>query len=81
MQLWKMLEVHGDQEKLSMYDIRKEWEHDIFTSRTSSKKITAFFKNGQSVTYTMNIYDMLITDKQIDFICDSETGEVIFSRE
>ena len=64
-----------------MYDFRKEWEHDIFTSRTDAKKITAFFKNGQFATYTMNTYGMLITDKQIDFICDSDIGELITEKE
>lgn len=53
---------------------------EMVFSPTNAKKITAYFKNGQSANYTMDIYDLLITDADIDCITDGETGEIIFSK-
>ena len=44
------------------------------------KTITAYFKNHEPVTYTMSVFELLKTDKDITTIIDSETGEILFTR-
>ena len=43
--------------------------------------ITAHFKDGQKVEYTINILDMLKDEKNIKCITDNETGEIIWESE
>ena len=43
-------------------------------------KIIAYFRNGNSATYTTNILNLLKTDPDVIDIIDAETGEIIFTR-
>lgn len=43
-----------------------------------AKTITAHFKNGTSAQYTMDIYNLLISDNDVECITDGETGEIIY---
>ena len=45
-----------------------------------AKTITAHFKDGTSAQYTMDIYNLLISDKDIECITDGETGEIIYTK-
>lgn len=49
-------------------------------NKNPAKPITAHFKNGETVNYTMDIFNLLITDKDVEIITDSETGEIIYIR-
>ena len=40
-----------------------------------AKTITAHFKNGKSAEYTMDIYNLLISDNDIECITDDESNE------
>jgi hypothetical protein len=42
------------------------------------KPIKAFFKDGSTMECTMDIFNLLITDAEIDCITDGKTGEIIF---
>lgn len=42
--------------------------------------ITAYFKNHEPVTYTISVFELLKTDKDVTTIIDSETGEILFTR-
>lgn len=43
------------------------------------KYILAKFKNRNDlIKYTTSIFHLLITDKDIDYILDAETGEILF---
>ena len=44
------------------------------------KTITAYFKNHEPVMYTMSVFELLKTDKDVTTIIDSETGEILFTR-
>lgn len=44
------------------------------------KTIIAYFKNHELVIYTMSIFELLKTDKDVITIIDSETGEILFTR-
>lgn len=44
----------------------------------TDKEITAHFVDGSSAVYTMAIYNLLITDKAVEYITDNDTGEVIY---
>jgi hypothetical protein len=44
------------------------------------KNILAKFRNrNELIEYTTNVYNLLITDSEIEYILDAETGEIIFS--
>lgn len=44
------------------------------------KSILTKFKNrNDMIEYTMNVYNLLVTDKDIEYILDAETGEIIFA--
>lgn len=43
-----------------------------------AKTITAHFKNGTSAQYTMDTYNLLITDNDVECITDGDSGEIIF---
>ena len=45
-----------------------------------TKTITAHFKNGTSAQYTIDIYNLLITDNDVECITDGETGEIIYTK-
>lgn len=46
------------------------------------REILAKFKSRQDVIkYTMEIFHLLITDKDIEYIVDANTGEVLYSKE
>lgn len=45
------------------------------------KYITVIFKNGEHIGYTTEILKLLKTDKDVDCIYDSETGEIIYINE
>ena len=45
------------------------------------KPITVYFKNGQTADYTMQIIDLLKSDKTIDCITDGLTGEIIYKND
>jgi hypothetical protein len=57
----------------TMYDFIKAIEH----AQHMEKAITAHFTDGSTAEYTMVIYDLLITDKDVKYITDSNTGEII----
>lgn len=42
------------------------------------KGITAHFWNGKSADYTTRIFWTLAADTSVRFICDTETGEIIY---
>lgn len=50
------------------------------TGSTEAKPITAYFKNGKSGDYTIDIFELLKTDPDILTIVDGTTGEIIFSK-
>jgi hypothetical protein len=58
--------------------------NDFIKALDTNKKvhvITAHFKNGQKVEYTIDILDMLKDEKDITCITDNETGEIIWEKE
>ena len=54
--------------------IAKDYQVPIIGNRG----IVAIFKDGREVNYTTDILPLLLTDKDIDTVYDTETGEVIF---
>ena len=48
-------------------------------NQPTEKIITAYFKNGQRVDYTMAIFKLLKTDKDVAAVIDGDTGEVLYS--
>ena len=58
-----------------------DWTKNIF-SKKQNKEILVRFRNYSTLErYTMDIYGLLVTDKSVVEIIDSETGELIFERE
>ena len=49
-------------------------------ARKAENEIVAYFENGQKVTYTMNIFEMLKEEKDIKYITNAETGEIIWEK-
>ena len=45
------------------------------------KTIVAYFKNHTPVNYTMAVFELLKTEKDLICILDGETGEVIFDNQ
>lgn len=45
------------------------------------KTIIAYFKNHEPATYTISIFELLKTDKDVTTIIDGETGEILFTRQ
>ena len=41
-------------------------------------EIIVTFKNGRKVNYTMNIYNLLMTDPDVMEIMDANTGEMLY---
>lgn len=56
--------------------------NDFLKSITKKAKneIIAYFENGQKVTYTMNVFEMLKEEKDIKYITNAETGEIIWEK-
>ena len=54
--------------------------HISTETNLSSEYIIAYFKNHEPVTYTMSVFELLKTDKDVTTIIDSETGEILFTR-
>ena len=56
--------------------------NDFLKSITKKAKneIIAYFENGQKVTYTMNVFEMLKGEKDIKYITNAETGEIIWEK-
>ena len=50
----------------------------IGRTQHTDKAITAHFVDGSTADYTIAIYDLLITDKAVEYITDSNTGEIIY---
>ena len=46
----------------------------------AENEIVAYFENGQKVTYTMNVFEMLKEEKDIKYITNAETGEIIWEK-
>ena len=46
----------------------------------AENEIIAYFENGQKVTYTMNVFEMLKEEKDIKYITNAETGEIIWEK-
>lgn len=46
----------------------------------TENEIIAYFENGQKVTYTMNVFEMLKEEKDIKYITNAETGEIIWEK-
>lgn len=42
--------------------------------------ITARFLSGEEVEYTTDVLDLLKTDKDVEWVVDSLTGEVLYSK-
>ena len=42
--------------------------------------IGTMYDNGQKVTYTMNVFEMLKEEKDIKYITNAETGEIIWEK-
>jgi len=45
------------------------------------RRINATFKNGQTATYTTDVYRLLVTDPDVLRVTDAETGELMYSAE
>jgi len=43
--------------------------------------ITAKFRSGQEANYTMHVFWLLSTDPDVEWVIDSETGEVLYDRD
>lgn len=46
----------------------------------AENEIIAYFENGQKVTYTMNVFEMLKEEKDIKYITNAKTGEIIWEK-
>lgn len=46
----------------------------------STRIITARFLSGEEVEYTTDVLDLLKTDKDVEWVVDSLTGEVLYSK-
>ena len=46
----------------------------------TENEIIAYFENGQKVTYTINVFEMLKEEKDIKYITNAETGEIIWEK-
>ena len=51
------------------------------TSRETTEKITACFRNGREITFTSRMLNTLKTDPAVAYVYDTETGEIIFENE
>ena len=49
-------------------------------AKKAKNEIIAYFENGQKVTYTMNVFEMLKEEKDIKYITNAETGEIIWEK-
>ena len=47
---------------------------------TTAEPIRAYFKGGYNAVYTMEIFNLLCTDKDVECITSEETGEILFDR-
>jgi hypothetical protein len=65
-------------ESLQMKDVFG-FTNSIFTT-TTSKPIIAVFNNGDQVEYTIDVFNLLVTDSFTSAILDGETGEIIWER-
>lgn len=56
--------------------------NDFFKSigGKAENEIIAYFENGQKVTYTMNVFEMLKEEKDIKYITNAKTGEIIWEK-
>lgn len=45
-----------------------------------TRLITARFLSGEEVEYTTDVLDLLKTDKDVEWVVDSLTGEVLYSK-
>lgn len=46
------------------------------------KEILVKYKNKNNlIKYTTNILELLVTDKDVEYICLAETGEIIYTCE
>lgn len=52
---------------------------EIFKTKAGAP-IVAGFKNGSTANYTSNIFNLLATDPDVEYIIDAETGEVLYSK-
>jgi hypothetical protein len=48
--------------------------------KTTARAIVAGFSSGTEARYTMNIFGLLKTDPEVEYIYDAETGEILYSR-
>lgn len=61
---------------------KEEWLAGLFTSTSKAKEILVKFKGRKDlISYTDEILALLKTDKQVDYICDAESGEIIYDSE
>ena len=49
-------------------------------TKKAENEIIAYFENGQKVTYTMNVFEMLKEEKDIKYITNAKTGEIIWEK-
>lgn len=52
---------------------------NAITALDAGEKIRAYFKSGREIVYTMAIYDLLVTDSEIQYITSEKTGEILYA--
>ncbi len=70
-----------------MFTIENDLRHAAFTvcalnafdyDVKPGDTIKAFFKNGRAITYTTNVFTMLVNDPEVVEIIDAKTGELLY---
>ena len=58
---------------------KRRWLNEL--SRQRENEIEVKFLNGQTVIYTREIFGMLASDPEVEWITDEETGELLYWKE
>lgn len=54
------------------------FENAVLSSYTGKSILAKFKHHSEPDSFPVSSFDMLITDKMVQYICDSETGEILY---
>lgn len=66
----------------ALAEFRKDWTERIFDKNYPSERITVYFKDGRnSAQYPATALDSMMKESIVDYIIDSNTGELLYESE
>ena len=54
------------------------FENAVLSSYTGKSILVKFKHHSDLDSFPVSSFDMLITDSMVEYICDSETGEILY---